>query len=110
MAIYLQYDGIKGNVTADGYKDHYKFTPYSFSQVIIRLIRYVQAKTAGTNNAYLALKWLFHQSETHQTYKLSSFYQSCKIDYGFMQFSANYGWQVPACQQFLSSFTAKLRG
>ena len=22
MAIYLQYDGIKGNVTADGYKDH----------------------------------------------------------------------------------------
>lgn len=22
MAIYLQYDGVKGNVTADGYKDH----------------------------------------------------------------------------------------
>ncbi len=30
MAIYLQYDGIKGNVTADGYKDHIAVTSVTF--------------------------------------------------------------------------------
>ena len=30
MAIYLQYDGIKGNVTADGYKDHIAVDSVSF--------------------------------------------------------------------------------
>lgn len=30
MAIYLQYEGIKGNVTADGYKDHISVDSFSF--------------------------------------------------------------------------------
>lgn len=30
MAIYLEYEGIKGNVTADGYKDHINVDTFSF--------------------------------------------------------------------------------
>jgi len=30
MAIYIQYDGIKGNTTADGYKDHLTVTSVQF--------------------------------------------------------------------------------
>ena len=30
MAIYLEYDGVKGNVTADGYKDHISVLSFQF--------------------------------------------------------------------------------
>ena len=30
MAIYLLYEGIKGNVTADGYKDHIQIASLQF--------------------------------------------------------------------------------